>query len=309
MANFDGLDYDFLSALLIKERFLYATPFFEAFHAFPYAVIKGAVLSQDLYGNPYARFSNDLDILLRREDLDRAKEVLLNNGFVQGHVVNNKITPFTRQELIFQTSQSHQAAPFIKRANHKFDMFINIDINTSIFWGEYDGECDMNPVLSETVEAELFGISFKKLSPEMAFISLCLHHYKDMNSIYLLAVNGLNPNLFREIDDYIRNVPIDMDKLISLCNKTEASPYVYYCLWYTHEFMQDAALLPFMDKFVSQKASELLNTYGLCDSERRTWTIDFKDRLKDSFREKFYAGLDEDAQNKVRLNKRLMGGF
>lgn len=295
------------SSIAVKERYTHAKPLFAALKSYPYAVIKGAALSKQIYGSPFIRRSGDLDILLRRQDLDFAKQILLDNGFVQGKIVNDEIVLFTRKELIFQASQSHQTAPFVKSTGNKFCPFINFDLNTSVFWGEYEHECDMSLVLSETQETGLFDIPFKKLSPEMEFISLCLHHYKDMNSIYLLAMGNLRLSLFCDIFYYLKNVRIDMDKLYDLSTKLNAMPYIYYCLWYTDQVFNAELLTPLISRFESSEGLSLLSTFGLSDRERHEWNIDFLDRLfSPSFQPDFYSSLSEREKEKVRINQMLM---
>lgn len=44
----------------------------------------------------------------------------------------------------------------------------------------------MGLVLSATEPAEICGAPLRKLSCEMELIALCLHHYKDANSLFLL---------------------------------------------------------------------------------------------------------------------------
>lgn len=296
-----------LSSISVKERYAHGKPLFDALHDYPYAVIKGAVLSNQIYGSPFIRRSGDLDILIRRQELDYAKQVLLDCGFIQGRVVNDEIVPFTRRELIFQTSQSHQVAPFVKETGNKFCPFINFDLNTSIFWGEYGHTCDMNLVLSQTQETGLCDVSFKKLSSEMEFISLCLHHYKDMNSIYLLATGSIKLSLFCDIFDYLKNVPVDTDKLYDLSTQLNANPYIYYCLWYTKQVFDTEFLDQFISKFESPEGISLLSTFGLSNDEKHKWSIDFFDRLfSTSFRTDFQASLSEKEKNKIKLNQMLM---
>ena len=252
---------DVVSAVAVKERYKHAMPLFDALKDIPYAVMKGAVLSTQLYGSPFVRQSGDLDILIRRQNVETAKQVLLANGFVQGRVIGEKIEPFTRQELIFQASQSHQTAPFVKATGNKLCPFINYDLNTSVFWGEYGKDCDMDLVLSETENTSLFGQFFRKLSPEMEFLALCLHHYKDMNSIYLLANDGLKLSLFCDIYFYTKNVSVDTEKLYQLSERLNAVPYVYYCLWYTNEVFDADILKSFLTRFRCTEGEALLYTY------------------------------------------------
>ena len=56
-------------------------------------------LSVAAYGNPYARKSGDIDQLICRSDIDEVKQLLLDQGFVQGRVTANGIQPFSQREL------------------------------------------------------------------------------------------------------------------------------------------------------------------------------------------------------------------
>ena len=267
-----------LNSIAIKERYKACTPLF-AQSKIPYAVIKGAVLSQALYGDPLLRSSGDIDILIRREDADRIKQLLLSNGFIQGRVTDHGIQPFSRRELLFQTAMSHQTAPYIKETGNKLCPYVNLDVNMNILWGESEEKADMSLVLSHTQKSDLFGISFQKLTSEMEFISLCLHHYKDMNSLYLLTQGGLRLGLFCEIYDYLRNVHPDAEKLQSLCKQLNVGRYVYVCLYQTQKIFEDALLEGYLNALETQKDDSLLGTFGLHPSERREWKIDLFERL------------------------------
>ena len=149
----------------------------------------------------------------------------------------------------------------------------------NILWGESEEKADMSLVLSHTQKSDLFGISFQKLTSEMEFISLCLHHYKDMNSLYLLTQGGLRLGLFCEIYDYLRNVHPDAEKLQSLCKQLNVGRYVYVCLYQTQKIFEDALLEGYLNALETQKDDSLLGTFGLHPSERREWKIDLFERL------------------------------
>lgn len=296
-----------LSILEVRERIKHVSPLLDLLQNVPYAMIKGPVLSKRIYGSPFLRRSGDIDLLLRRQDLDEAKRILLQCGFVQGRVVDEQIVPFTRQELVYQNLQSHQTAPFVKATGNPLCPFVNLDLNTSIFWGEYHSANDADLVLEYTEEDTLLDIPIKRLKPEMEFLALCLHHYKDMNSIFLLAVKGLRLGLFCDLFYYLKNVDIEPDVLLTLSEQLHATPYVYYCLWYTDRLFDAAFLKSYVQLFACEEGKALLDTYGLCDAERHKWSIDFPERLfSPSFKEAFYSSLHKEEQEKVLINLRYM---
>ena len=268
----------------ITERYRTCKEIFDTFHtrSIPYAVLKGAVLSAAAYGSPYIRSSGDIDILINRRDADTVKAILNDHGFVQGRVTDSGIAPYSRKELLFYAATSHQTAPHVKETTNKLCPYIEVDLNLDIMWGESAQRSDMDIVLQNTMSAEICGMTVHKLTPEMEFIALCLHHYKDMNSIYLLTQRSMSLRLFCDIYFYIKNASVDLDRLIDLCCKLDVGKYIFYCLYYADYIFEDSILEPYCQTMYSEEAVSLLNKFGLTDDERQEWYIDFPERLLDA---------------------------
>lgn len=298
-----------MNQICISERYKVCRSIFEAFESneIPYAVIKGAVLSKSVYGDVNLRKSGDLDLLISRKNMDVVKKIMLDNGFVQGRVTDSGIEPFSRRELVFQSAASHQAAPFIKKGTNPLCPYVNVDINMDIFWGESGRKADMDFLLSYTENEEICGNRIQKLTAEMEFISLCLHHYKDMNSIYLLSQGSLKLFLFCDIYFFIKNNELDLNRLKTLCEKIAVSEYVYYCVFYANEIFQDDLLSGYLTALDTEKARKALNTFGLAEDEIKTWNIGFPERLFMDFpNEAFNVLLTEKDWAKISLNQDLM---
>ena len=286
----------------LKERYHACEPFFKN-ATFPYAVIKGAVLSSAVYGDPYRRVSGDIDILINRRDADKAKTVLKSCGFIQGRATENGIVSFSRKEILYQTSTTHQTAPYIKETANKLCPYVNVDINMDILWGEYEHRSNMDEVLCHTEKHQLFDIDFHKLTPEMEFVALCLHHYKDMNSIYLLSQRSLSLGLLCDIYFYLRNVRPPVNKICEISRKFDVGRYVYVCLSHTMEIFGDTLLIPYVDSLRNDCDERLLNSFGLNDIERKYWDIPLKERLfhpdLPQYMQKFLTDADFE---KIRIN-------
>ncbi len=298
-----------LNKACIIERYKQCAELFNKFEEcnIPYAVIKGAVLSVAAYNNPFIRHSGDIDLLVNRKNIDQIKKIMLELGFIQGRVTENGIEPFSRKELLFQTSMSHQIAPFVKNTNKKLCPYVNVDINLDILWGESEQNADMDFVLEKTQDTTINHITFKKLCPEMEFISLCLHHYKDMNSIYLLYERGLRLSHFCDIYFYIKNSKICLKKLNDFCHKLNVKEYVYYCLYYTNLIFSDSKLDEYQKLLYSKKAEELIDKFGLDDQERQTWNVDFFTRLFEANMSQHIENtLDKNLLNKIKINQAFM---
>ena len=290
----------------VKERYRACEPFFKN-ASFPYAVIKGAVLSSSIFQDPYRRVSGDIDILINRKDADKSKALLKSCGFIQGRVTENGIVPFSRKEIIYQTSTSHQTAPYVKETESKLCPYVNVDINMDILWGECEHRSNMDEVLSHTQKHCLFGMDLYKLTPEMEFVALCLHHYKDMNSIYLLSERGLSLGLLCDIYFYLKNVIPSPNKICEISHKFDVGKYVYVCLLHTMEIFEDTLLMPYMDSLKKDCDERLLNSFGLNDIERKYWDIPLKERLfhpdLPQYMQKFLT--DEDLK-KIHINRQNM---
>lgn len=301
---------DTLNKIGIQERYKGCENIFEAFekNAIPYAVIKGAVLSKMAYGDEFCRRSADMDLLICRDQMDIVKQILLDAGFIQGRIVDNAMVPFSRRELLFQISMSHQAAPFIKKTSNPICPYINVDVNLDIFWGESQHKADMKYVLQYTESTEISGVKIQKLTPEMEFISLCLHHYKDANSLYLLWLGKLKLSLFCDVYFYLKNTKLSLQSLKQLSDELQIADYLYYCIYYAYEIFNDSALVPYMKALKTEESENILKTFGLSAGEIKTWGIPFYERLfSDDLKQYLETVLSSESLDKIRINMEFMG--
>lgn len=239
-----------------------------------YAVIKGAVLSTQAYGKTSMRLSKDIDVLIHRTSIYEFEKLLHECGFAN--------ETKSRCDKITLLSSSHQVSPWVKEIPPWGTVVI--DLNFDIFWGEYEGKrIDIEEFLSDTVEMEIYGVTVKTLPPIKAMIQLILHHYKDMNSIFLLATRkSIKYDMFKDIYYLLKNnlEEIPLDKLYTLSAEYEIIPYVFYVLYYTGQVFDDEVLKKYIDTFRTPEGEDLLNCYGLCEKERKEWKCDFQTRLK-----------------------------
>ncbi len=296
-----------LNSIMNNQRYQICKDVVTMLNGIPYAIIKGAALSSRIYENSAYRLSGDIDLLVSPNHSDKMKEILINNGFIQGRLVGNTIVPFTRKELIYQKSFSHQLAPFIKDTGKKICPFVNIDVNFDIVWGEENFSIDMNEFLTHTESFEIHGVKISRLQPIWEFISLCMHHYKDMNSVYLIAERGFRLSEYCDIFFYLINASPNATELTSVAKRYGVDKYVYYCIYYANKIFDDRRLSIYLNKLESIEARKLLNCYGLTEMERREWNTPFFERLLDDrFRDKFFLHLTDKERRKIQINRRFM---
>lgn len=275
-----------------------------------YAVIKGAVLSYYAYGNYGRRTFRDTDLLVDRKALAETEKILYSYNFSQVNHKNN-YSKIDRKARIYCLVNSHQILPYYKLIN---DQLICFDINFDIFWGEYEGKrIDIDAFLADTVEMEIYGVKVKALPPIKSLIQLILHHYKDMNSIFILATKkSIKQDMFEDVYYLIKNnlSAIPLEQLYLMSAEYGIIPYVFYVLYYTGQVFEDKVLKQYIEAFKTPEGEALLNCYGLCEKERHEWKCDFKTRLEsDNLYELIKDELTERDKEKIAINKRVFLGI
>ena len=266
-----------------------------------YSVVKGDALSKLAYGRVNQRFYNDVDVIVSRANLKELNYILFKCGYAQRE--------HSREENILFLSASHQTLPYTCKHN-----YLTIDINFDILWGEYEGKrIDIEEFLSDTIEMEIYGVKVKTLPPLKTMIQLILHHYKDMNSLFLLATRkSIRYDMFKDVYYLLKNNldAIPLDKLYAMSVEYEIIPYVFYVLFYTGQVFDDDILKQYIEAFRTPEGEALLNCYGLCEKERREWKCDFKTRLdSDNLYDLIKEDLTERDKEKIAINKRVFLGI
>ncbi len=297
-----GMLDDYLYKLYLQEC-LYNIQTVLSKSASPNALIKGIALSNQIFGNSWSRSCTDFDILISRYNITEIEQLLYEYGF-------ESKTKKHKDKIAF-LSTSHQVAPWIKEIPPWG--IIVVDLNFDIFWGEYEGKrIDIDTFLSDTIETEIYGVKVNTLPPIKALIQLILHHYKDMNSIFLLATRkSIKYDMFKDVYYLLKNNldAIPLDKLYVISAEYEIVPYVFYVLYYTGQIFDDDILKQYIETFRTPEGEALLNCYGLCSKERKEWKYDFQTRLEaDCLYELIKNDLTEKDHEKIRFNTRILGG-
>lgn len=294
---------DYVHAAISKLRFQIFSRIIPDINDFNYSIIKGETLSLQAYGSEGRRFGSDIDILTTRKDIANIESVLKAHGFNNvSHTRNNRITMMTC---------SHQTVPWVKEVESLGQ--ITVDINHDVFWGEYEGKrFDMEEFLLDAIKMDVYGVKIKTLPAVKTMIQLILHHYKDMNSIFLLATRkSIKYDMFKDVYYLLKNNIdiITLDKLYTMSCMYNIVPYVFYVLYYTGQVFDDEILKKYIEAFKTPEGEALINCYGLCDKEKKEWKFDFKTRLKsENLYELIKDDLSEKDQEKINMNKRVFLG-
>lgn len=124
--------------------------------------LKGPLLTAELYGNLELRPMTDLDMLVRTQDVLKAKRLFLARGYLPEKDLS------TRQEKEYLT---HECAFHFYQAKRK----LNLDLHWRIVrWQAFKSDF----LWSHAVTARSGEIQSLWLAPEELFLYLCIHLYK-----------------------------------------------------------------------------------------------------------------------------------
>ena len=268
-----------------------------------YALVKGDVLSWYAYNELGQRKYRDIDILISENSRSKLVSALTTHGFTQ--LINDRFSQ------IFLLTCSHQTIPFTKTLSSQFSM--KVDVNIDIFWGEYEGKrIEIDDFLKDVVDLEIYGHKYKTLTPIKTMVHLILHNYKDMNSLYLLATRkSIKYNMFKDLFFLLKNnsSQITLDELYSISYKYNILPYVYYVLYYVGQVFNDKLIDLYIYSLKNTEGERLLNSYGLCENERKEWKYDFKTRLETAnLYDLIKDDLTKEDKEKIDINKSVFLG-
>jgi hypothetical protein len=141
---------------------------------------KGPVLAAQAYGDPLVRQFVDLDLLVRSEDMVRARGVLEREGYA----------------LSLDLSTQEQAA--LARAGWEYcmvnaDRTCQVDLETVVVPAYFSFDLDMHRLWEDAVDIDLDGTPVRTLSPARALVLLCVHGTKHnwTQHIWVADIAGL----------------------------------------------------------------------------------------------------------------------
>lgn len=126
---------------------------------------KGPVLAVAAYGNPSLRHFGDLDILMPREDILKAKDILVSQGY------HAKLDLTASEEASYL--RSHHDYKFI-RANDR----VVVEIQWGVTQWSFAFPLDFDDVWERREEVSLAGVTTLNLSSEDSLLILCVHGAK-----------------------------------------------------------------------------------------------------------------------------------
>jgi len=131
----------------------------EGIEAIPY---KGPVLGLFAYGDIALRRFVDLDVIVKKSDVLKAREILLAEGYT-----SSKSLSLNQQEFLLRTQHNMQ----FSRDNHRLIIELHWEVAPYLFASTVNGE----RLWQDLITVDLNGTPVKTFSAEDLLFSLCVH--------------------------------------------------------------------------------------------------------------------------------------
>lgn len=206
---------------------------------------KGPVLSLELYGNDSLRFSNDLDILIRTEDITKAKKLMLSTGFF----ITSKIPePYDKKYY-----QIDHALEFFHAG-----LKVHVDLQWKLFRIYTPESITLEKLSRRLRQIDFFDTKINCLGIEDLLFFLCTHGTKHLwkRLEYVTSISELIK----------KNHKIDWEYLLGAADRQGCRRMVLLGLFLSNQIY--AATLPLKilsniekDKQIDDLAQKIINFY------------------------------------------------
>jgi len=169
----------------------------EGIEAIPY---KGPVLAQFAYNNIALRRFVDLDVIVHKSDVLKAREILLNEGYAP-----TKSLSLSQQELLLRTQHNLQ----FSRDNHHLIVELHWDVAPRLF----ASSMNTDRLWHELITIDLNGTTVKTFPADDLLFSLCVHGSRHLWERLAWIC---------DIAELIKRHPIDWPTLLERANTTDS---------------------------------------------------------------------------------------
>ncbi|HEX2947346.1 MAG TPA: nucleotidyltransferase family protein [Clostridia bacterium] len=252
-------------------------------------ILKGNLLASLVYPAIEARIFNDLDLLMKLDDVNIVTKALEEAGFIQGFYDEEKqmVVEATRKAKVMTQMVSHELQEFQKVSDNPFAKLVQVDVNHDILWkGNCPYKIDTRDLIGRAVPIELNGAKGYMLDYVDNIIQLSCHLYKEATlMIWITDIRDLKIYKFADLFMYIKKFygDIDWNLLVSRVKGYNIDKIVYYNFHYIE--MMFGELIP-QEVMASLRPEDLtyLDEYGVENREPSVWKVDFFTRLFDTNR-------------------------
>ncbi len=252
-------------------------------------VLKGNLLASKVYPSIEARIFNDLDLIIKLDDVLPVTKALENIGFIQGFYDEEKqvVVEATRKAKVLTQMVSHELQEFQKVSDNKFAKVIQVDVNHDILWkGNCPYKVETKELISRAIPVEINGAEGYMLDYIDNIIQLSCHLFKEATlMIWITDIRDLKIYKFADLFMYIKKYfnEIDWELLVERVQQYDLSKIVYYNFHYIEMMFGEIVPSKVMDTL---RPADLtyLDEYGIENKKPSIWKSDFFTRLFDTNR-------------------------
>lgn len=198
-----------------------------------YAFLKGSFYGCRMYELGVRR-SNDIDLLVFEEDLDKLDGVMRSKGYIQSYTPNGLLIEATKKEKLIQRMNYHDLVPYVKQSEFGF---VEFDINF-LFDGK-DNLIDKKVYEYGTENYKGNGCSIVGLNCYTNLSFLCVHFYREAtNTLWTEGKRDLTLYKIADIANFIRiyEYEIDIKKLLLIFQDLNIVKKVFFTFKILREF-------------------------------------------------------------------------
>jgi hypothetical protein len=249
-------------------------------------VLKGNLLASLVYPTIESRIFNDLDMLMKLDDVDPVVKALENLGYIQGNYDEKKdeIIEVSRKEKVLHQMATHEIHQFLKLSGNKFAKVVEVDVNHDILWkGNCPYRVPTKDLIGRAIPVEINNVKGYMLEYIDNIIQLSCHLYKEAClMIWISSLKDLKIYKFADLYMYIRKFSdrIDWELLVERVKGYGLEKIVYYNFYYI-ELMFGEIVPQFVKDGFKPDDLSYLDEFAIENKEPSKWEFDFFSRLFD----------------------------
>lgn len=202
------------------------------------APVKGAYLIDNLYQNRKIRTTNDMDALIRKDDIHKIHRIMLDMGYIDDfYDIETKAYKkySTRKRMLYKTKM-YNLLPYVKVVPGVLETVIMFDFSFAL-----DFTLDTYPVKDMITCADVKD-GVRILRPEHYFIHMCCHHYREASHTEWIRLGkDLNLIKFCDVREFVLKLMNEksMVNALMFAEEYDLIKPVYFTIYFLKEIYHD----------------------------------------------------------------------
>lgn len=194
-------------------------------------LIKGELLALNYYPDRGIRSFDDCDLLMNKQDIKEAEEILRQHGYIQGYGEDGIIKKPSLKEIKFARFFMKHIIAYVKYNEEKLYV---IEPHYLLWWHKPSGapafELSMQTLIERAQKVDLFHESAWKMNNEDLLIYLAIDLYEDAYRIEkIMQEKDLQLLKFLDVYSAIMN-GVDWNQVISIVHQFNMNTSVWFTL-------------------------------------------------------------------------------